>query len=147
MLPKFMGEYLHALDPKGRVVLPASFRQHLEGGLVITIGIDRCLTVHTPDAWERVAENLRTLPTTDARARKFVRMLWASAHPDTLDRQGRVTIPTRLREYAHLERDVMVVGADQGVNLWDSATWETYSAEGLDAFAETDEPFAAGGPF
>jgi len=143
----FMGEYQHALDPKGRVVLPSSFREQLEGGIVITIGIDRCLTVYPLERWRRMAEDLRALPTTEARNRKFVRMLWASAHPDTLDRQGRVTIPARLREYANLERDVMVVGDDQAVNVWDIAAWETYRAEGLDDFANTDHPFAASGRF
>lgn len=141
----FMGEHQHALDPKGRVTLPSSFREQLEGEVVITVGIDHCLTIHPRAEWERFAESLRTLQTTDRRTRMAARALRGSAHLDTLDKQGRVTIPVPLRDYARLQRDVTLVGADEVIELWDSANWQAYRAEAMDAYAATDEPFVAVG--
>jgi MraZ protein len=143
----FLGEYQHTLDPKGRVIFPAAFRENLGDGLVLTIGIDRCLTVHPVADWGRVVENLRQMRTTDARERMFVRMLTSAAHADSLDKQGRVTIPARLREYASLTKDVTVVGADTKVELWDSAAWEAYRDQAMADFATTDTPFDLGGIF
>jgi MraZ protein len=143
----FLGEYRHTLDPKGRVIFPSAFRDLLQEGLVMTIGIDRCLTVQPMAEWERVLTDLRQMRTTDARERMFVRMLTSAAHSDTLDKQGRVTIPARLRDYASLTKEVTVVGADTRVELWDSAAWEAYRGQAMADFATTDTPFDLGGIF
>jgi MraZ protein len=143
----FLGEYQHALDPKGRVILPASFRPELEEGLIMTIGHDRCLTIHPASGWEVVLRELRKLRPTDERARSYARVMTASAQPETLDRQGRVTIPARLRNYAGLTRDCTVVGGDQHVEIWDTAAWERYRDAALAEFATTDRPFDVGGIF
>ena len=143
----FLGEYQHTLDPKGRVILPSAFREELEGGLVMTVGLDHCLAVHPLADWQRVVDSLRELRTTDRRERMFARMLTASAHPEVLDRQGRVTIPARLREYADLTKDVAVVGADSRLELWDAAAWEAYRSEAISDFAGTERPFDVGGIF
>lgn len=143
----FLGEYQHMLDPKGRVIFPAAFREPLAEGLVMTIGIDHCLTVHPVAEWQRVLGDLRQMRTTDARERMFVRMLTSSAHADAPDKQGRVTIPARLREYASLAKEVTVVGADTKVELWDSAAWDTYRSQAMSDFATTDTPFDLGGIF
>ncbi|MPZ86800.1 MAG: division/cell wall cluster transcriptional repressor MraZ [Nitriliruptorales bacterium] len=143
----FLGEYQHTLDPKGRVILPSAFRDELEEGLVMTVGLDHCLTIHPLADWQRVLENLRALRTTDRRERMFARMLTASAHPETLDRQGRVTIPARLREYARLRKEITVVGADSRLELWDNEAWDAYRAEGMANFADTERPFDVGGIF
>ncbi len=140
----FLGEYQHTLDPKGRVILPSAFREALSEGLVMTVGMDNCLTVHPLTDWRRVVEGLRSLRTTDARERKFARMMRSQAHPDTLDRQGRVTIPARLRSYARLDKDVTVVGADARLELWDTTRWEAYRDEGMDEFANTEHAFDLG---
>lgn len=140
----FLGEYQHALDAKGRVILPAAFREDLEGGLVLTVGPDHCLTVHPSAAWERVVEDLRKLRSTDRRERAYVRVMTSSAHADALDRQGRVTIPARLREYASLTKDVAVVGADERIELWDWARWEAYREQAMAEFASTEQPFDHG---
>lgn len=140
----FLGEYQHTLDPKGRVILPSAFRNQLEDGLVMTVGQDYCLTVHPTGEWERVVEGLRALRTTDRRERQFARVMTASAHPEELDRQGRITIPARLRDYAGLSKDVAVVGADNRVELWDATRWEAYRDEAMADFAGTDEPFGDG---
>jgi MraZ protein len=141
----FLGEYQHTLDPKGRVILPSAFREELEEGLVMTVGLDHCVTVHPVADWQRVIEGLRNLRTTDRRERMFARMVTASAQAEELDRQGRITVPARLREYADLRSHVAVVGADSRVELWDAAAWETYRAEAMADFASTERPFDVGG--
>jgi MraZ protein len=140
----FLGEYQHTLDPKGRVILPSTYRDELGAGLVMTVGLDHCLTVHPLADWQRVLEGLRSLRTTDRRERMFARMMTSSAHADALDRQGRVTVPARLREYASLERDVTVVGADSRLELWSTAAWERYRDAGMADFADTERPFDLG---
>ena len=140
----FLGEFQHTLDPKGRVILPSAFREQLRDGLVMTVGLDNCLTVHAVADWHRVVAGLRNLRSTDRRERSFARMITSSAHPDTPDRQGRITIPARLREYANLTKDVTVVGADARVELWDSSAWDTYRGQAMDDFANTDEAFNLG---
>jgi MraZ protein len=143
----FLGEYQHTLDPKGRVILPSAFREELEGGLVMTVGLDHCLTVHSREGWNEVVEGLRALRTTDRRERMFARMLTASAQAEQLDRQGRITIPARLRDYAGLRGNVAVIGADSRIELWNAESWETYRSEAMADFAATEHPFDVGGAF
>ena len=140
----FLGEFQHTLDPKGRVILPAAFRDELKGGLVMTVGLDNCLTVYSVTEWQRVVEGLRSLRSTDRKERSFARMITSSAHPETPDKQGRVTIPARLRDYAHLTKDVTVVGADARVELWNTPAWESYRDRAMTDFANTDESFNLG---
>ena len=140
----FLGEFQHTLDPKGRVILPSAFRELLAEGLVMTVGLDNCLTVHSLDDWQRVVTGLRNLRSTDRRERAFARMITSSAHPETPDRQGRITIPARLRDYARLTKDVTVVGADSRVELWESSAWAAYRDQAMDDFANTDEAFNLG---
>ena len=140
----FLGEFQHTLDPKGRVILPSAFRESLKEGLVMTVGLDNCLTVHPVADWQRVVAGLRGLRSTDRRERAFARMITSSAHPETPDRQGRITIPARLREYANLSKDVAVVGSDARVELWDTQAWETYRDQAMHDFANTDEAFNLG---
>lgn len=141
----FLGEYQHTLDTKGRLILPSAFREQLADGLVLTVGVDHCLTMHPHDAWQDVLDGLRKLRSTDRRERMFVRMITSSAHPQEPDKQGRISIPSRLRTYAGLERDVTVVGADDRLELWNTGRWETYRDEGMAEFAETAAPFDLGG--
>lgn len=143
----FLGERQHTLDAKGRVILPAAYRQQLGRGLVIAAWLDHCLTVLPKARWREMVKSMRNMSYTDAAQRQFVRMMMSSAHPDALDKQGRVTIPTRLREFAHLDREVAVVGADDHVELWDSTRWEEYRGPGLDQFANTNQSFDLGGIF
>ena len=140
----FLGEFQHTLDPKGRVILPSAFREQLSEGLVMTVGLDNCLTVHSVPDWQRVVEGLRNLRSTDRRERSFARMITSSAHPETPDRQGRITIPARLRDYAGLTKDVTVVGADSRVELWNSTAWDAYRDQAMNDFANTDEAFNLG---
>lgn len=143
----FLGEYQHTLDPKGRLILPSAFRDDLRDGLVMTVGLDNCLTVHPRSDWDRVLESLRALRTTDRRERMFTRMMTSSAHAEDPDRQGRITIPARLRDYASLSKDVTVVGADSRLELWDSPRWEEYRQSAMEDFANTEQSFDLGGIF
>lgn len=140
----FLGEHQHTLDVKGRVILPARFRDRLSSGLVFAPSQDRCIDVYPLTVFERRVEELRRLPREDPRARGYLRVFLAGAHEDKPDSQGRVTIPPRLREYAELDREITVNGADQKVEIWDRANWETYRPLAEDAFANLDAPFGAG---
>lgn len=141
----FLGEHQHTLDPKGRVILPSRFRDRLAAGLVLVPGQDRCVDVYPVATFERRLEQLRALPREDQRNRAYLRVLTAGAHQDTPDGQGRVTLPQRLRDYAGLDKELTVVGADEKVEVWDRTTWETYLGQAEDAFAGLDAPFVLSG--
>jgi MraZ protein len=138
----FLGEHQHTLDEKGRVILPARFRDRLSSGLVFVPGQDRCVDVYPTAVFERRVEELRRLPREDQRARAYLRILMAGAHQDSPDGQGRVVVPPRLREYAGLDRELTVVGADEKVEIWDRAAWETYRTEAESDFAGLGSPLA-----
>ena len=142
----FLGEHQHTLDVKGRVILPARFRDRLSSGLVFAPSQDRCIDVYPLTDFERRVEELRAVPREDQRARAYLRVFLAGAHEEKPDAQGRVTIPTRLREYAGLERDLTINGADVKVEIWSRQVWERYRTEAEDAFANLDGPFLQGAP-
>lgn len=138
---EFLGTHRHALDTKGRLVLPASFRDQLKDGMFMTIGFDNCLTVQTDRQWQRTRARLRQLNTSNPRARKFARLVTSNAERTTLDKQGRITIPPAHRRYARLDKDVTVVGAETRVEIWDTTRWDTYHGGGLDELAELADEF------
>lgn len=135
----FLGEYQHSLDPKGRVVLPAKFREGLADGCVITKGQERCLYVFPLDRWETEVARVNTLPRTDARTRKLARSFFAGADQQTPDKQGRVQVPANLRTYADLSKDLTVVGVADYIEIWDTATWGRMSAEADEYYADIEE--------
>ncbi len=141
----FLGEYQHTLDPKGRVVLPAKYRERLAKGCVITKGQERCLYVFPLDRWEEEVERVSHLPRTDARARKLARSFFAGADQQTPDKQGRVQVSHNLRTYAGLEKDLTVVGVADRVEIWDSATWSRLSAEADEYYADIEEALSEHG--
>lgn len=134
----FLGTHKPRLDDKHRVILPAKFREDLADGLVMTKGQDRCVVIWTKAGFAHYAESLRRGSQTSERVRAYVRVLFASAYDDAPDRQGRVTIPSSLREYAGLSRDVVVVGADTRIEIWDAAAWETYLSSTEQSFVDLD---------
>jgi MraZ protein len=137
----FLGEHQHTLDAKGRVILPARFRERLSNGLVFAPSQERCIDIYPAMEFERRVERLRSIPREDQRGRAFLRILLAGAHEDRPDAQGRVTIPPRLREYAHLERELTLNGMADKVELWDRGTWESYRVQAEDDFANLQTPF------
>lgn len=140
----FLGTHHPRLDDKGRLFLPAKFREELAEGVVITRGQERCLYVWPQAEFARFTEQLRAAPFTHKGARDFARMLAAGASAEVPDRQGRVTIPGQLRSYAGLERDCTVVGAMTRVEIWDTAAWESYQAENEQTFADISEEVLPG---
>jgi MraZ protein len=138
----FFGTYTPKLDDKGRLFLPAKFRDELAEGLVVTRGQERCLTVWSLGDFTQMTDRLREAPVTNKGTRDYVRMLFAAASQEVPDKQGRIGIPTVLREYASLRRDVMVIGAMNRVEIWDPESWASYSEEQEQKFAElSDEVF------
>jgi MraZ protein len=140
----FLGTYSPRLDEKGRVFLPAKFRDELAEGLVITKGQERCLYVFSVAEFGRLTERLREAPLTAKGARDYGRVFFASAHDDTPDKQGRVTVPPPLREYAGLDRDCVVIGANTRVEIWDAAAWATYLAGQEEQFSSLSEEVLPG---
>jgi MraZ protein len=140
----FLGTHTPRLDEKGRLFLPAKFRDELAEGLVMTRGQERCLNVWPLAEFAQLTERMRQAPVTNKAARDYQRMLFAGASDETPDKQGRVTIPPMLREYAGLTKDCVVIGANNHVEIWDSGAWERYSAEQEQAFAELSEEVLPG---
>jgi MraZ protein len=135
----FLGTHTPRLDDKGRLFLPARFRDDLQGGLVITKGQDRCLFVWSRGDFEALTERVRQAPFTNKASRDFLRVLFSGASDEIPDKQGRITIPPVLREYARLRRDCVVIGAMDRVEIWDSEAWASYSAEHEESFASMSE--------
>jgi MraZ protein len=140
----FLGTHTPKLDEKGRLFLPARFREELAEGVVITKGQERCLYVFKRADFVEQAAKLQAAPITAKAARDFGRMLFAGAVDDAPDKQGRVTVPAPLRAYAGLTKDCVVIGANTRLEIWDAATWATYEAEQDVAFAEQAEEVVPG---
>ncbi len=140
----FLGTYAPRLDEKGRLVLPAKFRDELESGIVVTRGQERCLYVFSTKEFEELHDRIRQAPVTSKQARDYLRLFLSGANAEVPDKQHRVTIPAGLREYAGLDRDLTVIGAGNRAEIWDTAAWETYYAEQEANFADTTEEVIPG---
>lgn len=123
----FMGEYQHSLDPKSRLIVPSKFREGLGQNFVITKGLDNCLFVYPMDEWLVIEKKLKSLPFTKADARAFVRFFFSGANECELDKQGRMLLPSNLREYAKLDKDVVIIGVSSRIEIWSKEVWENYS--------------------
>jgi MraZ protein len=126
----FLGEHQHSLDAKGRVILPARFRDQLEGGAVMAKSLDGCLAVYPVDEFQRVAANLREKRARGATERQAARSYFSGAVEITPDKQGRVAVPPQLRSFASLERDVIVAGNFDHIEIWDAETFQRRDREG-----------------
>lgn len=127
MINMFIGEFNHTVDTKGRINIPAKFREQLNETFFITKGLDECLFVFPENEWRVFEEKLKGLPLTNRNARAFVRLFFAGATECSFDKQGRITVPGTLREYAHLEKEVKVIGVGTRVEVWSNQTWDNYS--------------------
>ena len=133
----FMGEYNHAIDTKGRLIIPSKFREELGEEFVVTKGLDGCLFVFPNDAWHEFEAKLRALPLTNKSARQFSRFFVAGATPGELDKQGRILLPGTLREFAGLEKDVVLTGMLNRIEIWSKEKWsENNSYDDMDEIAE-----------
>ncbi|MDK9293975.1 division/cell wall cluster transcriptional repressor MraZ [Propionibacterium freudenreichii] len=140
----FLGTYTPKLDEKGRFFLPAKFRDELAPGLVITRSQDRCLAVYPMATFAEMTQSVSTAPATLKQVRDFQRMLAAGANDEIPDKQGRVTVPPALRSYAGLDKDIVVVGAINRVEVWGSTAWKEYSTAQEDVFAQMNEEILSG---
>ena len=140
----FLGTHAPRLDEKGRLILPARFREELAGGVILTRGQERCLYVFTTAEFERMYAQLREAPLAQRQARDYVRVMLSGADPQIPDRQGRITLPAPLRAYAGLDRDLAVIGAGTRVEIWDAGAWLAYLAAQEQVFAETAEEIIPG---
>jgi MraZ protein len=140
----FLGTHTPRLDEKGRLFLPAKYRDELAPGLVLTKGQERCLYVFPLPEFDRITEALRTAPVTAKAVRDYSRVFFASASDELPDKQGRVTIPAALRDYAGLQRDCVVIGANTRLEIWDAEAWTSYLDRQEDAFSDASEEVLPG---
>lgn len=128
----FIGEYLHSLDQKGRVAIPAKFRADLAAGCIVTRGLDNSLVLYTLSEWEKMARKLANLPFSSRDGRAFSRLMLSGAMDLELDKQGRILIPPYLRDYAGLSEQVIITGAYNRLEVWAKDKWEEYRADAED---------------
>ncbi|MDR3270135.1 MAG: division/cell wall cluster transcriptional repressor MraZ [Peptococcaceae bacterium] len=125
----FMGEYFHTIDEKSRLIIPAKFRDMLGTHFIVTKGLDHCLFVYPMSEWQVLEEKLRALPFTQPEARAFVRFFFSGANECELDKQGRILVSASLREYAQLEKEVVLVGVASRVEIWNRNLWADYTEQ------------------
>ncbi|QJC52508.1 division/cell wall cluster transcriptional repressor MraZ [Paenibacillus albicereus] len=135
----FLGEHQHSLDDKGRLTIPARFREHLGPAFIATRGLDHCLFVYPMEEWKQLEQKIRQLPLMKADARAFSRFFFSGAVELELDKQGRVNLPNHLTEYAKLEKDCMVLGVSSRVEIWSKPLWEGYYDQSEETFNEIAE--------
>jgi len=140
----FLGTHSPKLDEKGRIILPAKFREELSSGVVVTRGQENCLYVFSTREFEELHDRIRQAPVTSKVARDFLRVFLSGASAETPDRQFRITVPANLRTYASLDRDLTVIGAGNRIEIWDSEAWNTYLTENEKTFANTTEEVIPG---
>jgi MraZ protein len=140
----FSGTFRPRLDEKGRLFLPAKFRDAMGDGLVITRGQERSIDVRTQADFAVFTEKFRNASQTDARLRGYSRMLFALASEQVPDKQGRITVTPELREYAALDRDCVVIGVFDRIEIWEPQAWSDYTAQQESAFSDVQEEIFPG---
>lgn len=135
----FMGEYQHSIDEKGRMIIPSKFREELGTEFILTRGLDQCVFGYPLSEWKVIEEKLKNLPFTKKDARAFTRFFFSGAAECQLDKQGRVNIASPLRDYAKLEKDCVVIGVSNRIEIWSKSIWEDYFSKSEDSFGEIAE--------
>lgn len=126
----FRGEYAHQLDNKGRLIIPARYRPYLNSGAILTRGLDRNLVIYPEDTWQAVTQQLNQMPITQPTSRALRRLLFSGAVQLELDKQGRILLPNHLRAYAAIREEVLLVGVETFIELWEPAAWRS-ALEGI----------------
>ncbi len=142
--PRFLGEYSPRLDEKGRLILPVKYREKLAGGLILAKGQERCLYVYPTAQFDRFVQQIRAAPVTDKKVRDYARVLLGGASDEIPDKQGRITIPAHLRQYAGLEREVTVAGLGDRLEIWDATAWSQFIVEADEKYAGQAEEVIPG---
>ena len=134
-----VGTYEHKIDSKARIVLPSKFREELGVSFFATIGIDECVSLYSPDEWDKVLERLQELSFSKSKSRGFLRLMLSSAHELLVDGAGRILLPPVLRDYAEFIQEVVFVGVGDHVEMWDRQKWSEYRQLVLDDLPEIAE--------
>ncbi|SEP55145.1 MraZ protein [Piscibacillus halophilus] len=134
-----MGEFQHNIDSKGRIIVPAKFREGLGESFVLTRGLDNCLFAYPQEEWRILEEKLKKLPLTKKDARAFTRFFFSGAVECDIDKQGRINIPSPLRKYADLDKECIVIGVSNRIELWAKEKWTDYVEESEESFADIAE--------
>ena len=137
-----IGDVYHTIDPKGRYIVPARFREALGDKFYITRGLDNCLFVYSAEAWQVRLQALERLSVTKASQRRFLRKFLKGATEVEVDKQGRVLIPPSLREHAQLERDIITMGMSDRLEIWSEAVWQKYDDDADDDYETLAEELA-----
>ena len=135
----FMGEYHHNIDSKGRLIIPAKVRDNLGEMFILTRGLDQCLFGYPVSEWSVIEDKLKGLPLTKKDARAFTRFFFSGATESEIDKQGRVNIPSPLMQYAKLDKECVILGVSNRIEIWSKAIWEEYFSESEESFAEISE--------
>lgn len=139
-----LGTHTPRLDEKGRVVLPAKFREELSAGVVMTKGQDRCVVLWPAAQFDAYAKRLNEASRSNAAVRSYLRVLFSSAFDQTPDKQGRVSVPAALRDFAGLDRDVVIAGNGATAEIWNGGSWQEYLAAQESSFADLSEEVVPG---
>lgn len=135
----FMGEYHHSLDEKGRIIIPKNYREELGESFIVTRGLENCLFVYAMSEWNKIVEKLKKLPFTKKDARNFTRFFLSGATIVELDKQGRINISSPLMDYASLEKECVVVGVNDRIEIWSKDKWENFFYENQDSLSDIAE--------
>ncbi len=135
----FLGEYQHSLDAKGRITIPARFREELGEKFVATKGLDNCIFLYPMEEWKTIEKKLRSLPFTRADVRSFARFFFSGAAEMEIDCQGRTLVPVNLREYADIDKDTIIIGVGSRIEIWSAANWGKYNQEAESSYEEIAE--------
>lgn len=135
----FLGEYQHSLDIKGRLTVPSRMREELGDCFVATKGLDNCLFLYPLSVFKQLEEKLQHLPFTRPEVRGFARLFFAGATECLPDKQGRVVLPANLRDYAHIDRDLVIIGVGNRVEVWSADAWAAYSDNSSTSYEDLAE--------
>lgn len=134
-----MGEFHHNIDEKNRLVIPSKFRSELGEKFVITRGLDKCLFIYSYSEWNKIVDKLKTLPFTQRDARNFTRFFLSSAADCEFDRSGRVCITSPLIDYAGINHECVIIGANDRLEVWAKEAWDKFMDDNMDNFADIAE--------
>jgi MraZ protein len=135
----FIGEYQHTLDPKNRVIMPSKFREKLGDSFVMTKGLDNCLFIYSSNEWSIVEDKLKSLPMTNKDARAFVRSFFAGACECELDKQGRIVMPNHLKDYANIDKELVIIGVSTRIEIWSKEEWNKFNSDANISYEDVAE--------
>ena len=135
----FIGEYQHILDPKNRVIMPSKFREKLGDSFVMTKGLDNCLFIYSSKEWSIVEDKLKSLPMTNKDARAFVRFFFAGACECELDKQGRIVMPNHLKDYAKIDKELVIIGVSTRIEIWSKEEWNKFNSDANISYEDVAE--------